>query len=124
MFTYSGRDMKALETLADEIRQHGGWAKPAQVNAMNEVEIESYLRRVVADCGRLDIVFNGIGVRPSQSDYGVPTTQLSFEQFMKPIETHVGSQFLMARIAAKYMREARSPVLDKKWPVLSPGSNR
>lgn len=105
----SGRDLEAVATLADEIRQQGGWAEASQVDAMNEAEIESYLRRLVTDCGRLDIVFNGIGVRPSQSDYGVPTTQLSFEQFMKPIETHVGSQFLTARIAAMYMMEVHSP---------------
>jgi NAD(P)-dependent dehydrogenase (short-subunit alcohol dehydrogenase family) len=104
----SGRDLASVEALAAEIKKHGGWVEAHQVDAMNEGEIDSHLSSIVADNGRLDIVFNGIGVRPSESDYGMYTTQISYEQFMRPIEVHVGSQFLTSRVAAKYMMQTGS----------------
>jgi NAD(P)-dependent dehydrogenase (short-subunit alcohol dehydrogenase family) len=104
----SGRDITAVRMLADDIKQNNGWAEVHQVDAMNEGEIESHIAKVIADNGKLDIVFNGIGVRPSTSDYGMYSTQISFEQFMKPIQTHVGSQFLTSRVAAKYMMQTKS----------------
>ncbi len=104
----SARDSIAVNMLADDIKQNDGWAQANEVDAMNETEIENYIKTIVAENGKLDIVFNGIGVRPSKSDYGMYTTQISFEQFMKPIETHVGSQFLTSRICAKYMMQTQS----------------
>jgi len=104
----SGRDFETVKALADSIKKTGGKAEAAQVDAMNEAEIDQYLNKIVAKNGKLDIVFNGIGVRPSQSDYGTYSTQISFEQFMKPIQTHVGSQFLTSRIAARYMMQTQS----------------
>ncbi len=104
----SGRDIAAVRILADEIKQSNGWTEAAQIDAMNETEIENYIAKIVTDNGKLDIVFNGIGVRPSESEYGIPTTQISFENFMKPIQAHVGSQFLTSRVAAKYMMQTNS----------------
>lgn len=104
----SARDLSAVRMLADDIKQNGGWAEAHQVDAMNETQIEDYIQKIVADNGKLDIVFNGIGVRATESDYGTYTTQLSFEQFMKPIETHCGSQFLTSRVAAKFMMQSKS----------------
>ena len=66
------------------------------------------MQKIVEKNGKIDIVFNGIGVRPSESDYGTYTTQISFEQFMKPIQTHVGSQFLTSRVAARYMMQTQT----------------
>jgi NAD(P)-dependent dehydrogenase (short-subunit alcohol dehydrogenase family) len=104
----SARDTIAVNMLVDDIKQNDGWAQADKVDAMNETEIENYVKTIVAENVKLDIVFNGIGVRPSKSDYGMYTTQISFEQFMKPIETHVGSQFLTSRICAKYMMQTQS----------------
>jgi NAD(P)-dependent dehydrogenase (short-subunit alcohol dehydrogenase family) len=104
----SGRDFEAVKTLADTIKKNGGKAEAAQIDAMNEVEIDHYLQKIVTKMSKIDIVFNGIGVRPSESDYGTYTTEISFEQFMKPIEIHVGSQFLTSRLAAKYMMQTQT----------------
>jgi len=64
----SGRDLKKVKALADEIRKSGGVAIPAKVDAMNETEIDQWLGQIVADNKRLDIVFNGIGL--TGDDYG------------------------------------------------------
>jgi NAD(P)-dependent dehydrogenase (short-subunit alcohol dehydrogenase family) len=94
--------------LADEIKSAGGWAEAARVDAMNEGEIDEYLSKIAAETGKLDAVFNGIGIRVGEGGYGVPTTHLSFEQFLEPLRVHVGSQFLTARSAARLMIETKS----------------
>jgi NAD(P)-dependent dehydrogenase (short-subunit alcohol dehydrogenase family) len=104
----SGRNLTEVKQLATDIKAEKGWAKATKVDAMKEAQIEAYFQQIVAENGKIDIVFNGIGVRPSESDYGTFTTQLPFAQFMKPIETHVGSQFLTSRIGAKYMMQTQS----------------
>lgn len=104
----SGRDLAAVQNLADEIKDSGGWAEAARVDAMNENEIDEYLGKIAAEKGSLDAVFNGIGIRVGEGGYGVPATHLAFEQFLEPIRVHVGSQFLTARSAARLMIETGS----------------
>ena len=72
----SGRDIKAVKALADDIKHKGGWAEAAKVNAMNETEIDNYLQEIITKNSKIDIVFNGIGVRPSKNSYGIPATEI------------------------------------------------
>jgi NAD(P)-dependent dehydrogenase (short-subunit alcohol dehydrogenase family) len=104
----SGKDIKTIEVLCENIIKKGGWAEAKQVDALNEVEIDNYLKEIVTQNSRLDIVLNGIGIRPSENSYGIPATEISFEHFMKPIQVHCGSQFLTSRISAKYMIATKS----------------
>lgn len=104
----SGRDLTAIENLAAEITASGGRAQAARVDALNETEIDDYLRKIVAENGRLDAVFNAVGIRVEAGGYGTPATALSFEQFLEPLRVHVGSQFLTARSAARLMIETES----------------
>lgn len=104
----SGRNLDEVNLLSEQILTDGGFAKSFQVDATNEKEIENFLKKIVEEEGQLDIVFNGIGIRAEEGGYGTPSTVLSFETFMKPLETILGSQFLTARIGAKYMQETKS----------------
>jgi NAD(P)-dependent dehydrogenase (short-subunit alcohol dehydrogenase family) len=104
----TARNLDAVKTLAREIKASGGSAEAAKVDALNETEIDNFLKKVVADNGKLDVVFNGIGVDYSEMGGRPPTTVATFEQFMAPMEKICGSQFLTSRAAAKYMMETRS----------------
>ncbi len=104
----SGRDLGRVQLLAQEIQEEGGHAEAFQVDALKEDEIDSFLKTVAQKTGKIDVVFNGIGVRALDSGYGKPSIELSFEDFMKPIRTHLGSQFLTSRQAAKYMMQSGS----------------
>jgi NAD(P)-dependent dehydrogenase (short-subunit alcohol dehydrogenase family) len=83
-------------------------AEAAKVDALNEAEIDSFLKKVVADNGKLDIVFNGIAVNYSEMGGRPAATEASFEHFMAPMGKIVGSQFLTSRVAAKYMIQTRT----------------
>lgn len=104
----SGRNLNEVKSLSAEILANGDFAKPFQVDATNENEIENFLKQIVEEEGKLDIVFNGIGIRAKDGGYGQPSTILPFETFMKPIQMHLGSQFLTSRIGAKYMQQTES----------------
>lgn len=104
----SARNVELINDLAIKIQERGGWANTNQVDAMDEVEIEQFIQKVINENGRLDIVFNGIGARPGESGYGVSSLKLSYDQFMKPVHLHLGSQFLTSRIAAKHMINTQS----------------
>ncbi|MBO9636190.1 MAG: SDR family oxidoreductase, partial [Chitinophagaceae bacterium] len=104
----TARKLQAAEALAQEIITNGGWAEAGKVDAMAETEIDDLLKKVVADNGKLDIVFNGIGVDYEEMGGRPSTTTATFTQFMAPMEKIVGSQFLTSRVAAKYMIQTQS----------------
>jgi NAD(P)-dependent dehydrogenase (short-subunit alcohol dehydrogenase family) len=104
----SGRRLDIVKALAVEIKASGGWAEAAEVDALNETEIDNYLQKIVKDNGKLDMVFNGIGNYYKDAGSGSPSTMVTFEQFLSPLEKFCGSQFLTSRAAAKYMIQTAS----------------
>jgi len=105
----SGRDLSQVQQLAREIQETGGKAEALQVDALQEVQVDTFLAHIVKATGKLDAVFNGIGVRAAEAGYGTPATQLSQSAFLLPIQTHVGSQFLTSRLAGRYMMASQTP---------------
>lgn len=104
----SALDHEPVKQLAANIHDAGGWAKAAKVNALNEEEIDKYLGRIVAENGRLDIVFNGIWPKLTENGSGKPVTEITYGEFLKAIEVPCGSQFLTSRVAARYMIKTES----------------
>lgn len=104
----TARNLDAVKALTQEIKNEGGQAEAAKVDALNENEIDNFLKKVVADNGKVDVVFNGIGPDYSEMGGRPATTEATFQQFMAPIEKMCGSQFLTSRVAAKYMKQTAS----------------
>jgi len=104
----TARNLNAVKTLVREIEANGGQAEAGKVDALNETEIDSYLQKVVANHGKLDMVFNGIGSYYQDAGSGTPTTMATFEQFLNPLQRICGSQFLTSRVAARYMIQSGS----------------
>lgn len=104
----TARNLDAVKALAEKINANGGLAEAAKVDAMNEAEIDDFIKKVIEDKGRLDVVFNGIGADYGEMGGRPPTTVATFQQFMTPMEKICGSQFLTSRLAAKYMMETKS----------------
>ena len=99
----TGRNLNAVKALAEGIKADGGRAEAARVDALNETEVDDYVQKVVADNGKLDMVFNGIGMSYGEAGVGTPTTAVPLELFLHPFQAICGSQFLTSRTAAKYM---------------------
>ncbi|HET7016805.1 MAG TPA: SDR family oxidoreductase [Streptosporangiaceae bacterium] len=98
----SARRGDAVKELAEEINASGGQAHAQEVDALSPEAVEAYLETVAA-AGSVDIVFNGIGVAPSEMGFPAKTVDQDLDAFLYPMRLIVGSQFLTTREAAKHM---------------------
>jgi len=103
----AGRTMSKLDTVADDIRANGGVANTAVVDALDERAVDEYVDAVVAEAGYIDVSFNLIGY----ADVQEPLTELSVEDFTRPITTAMRTQFLTTRAAARHMIPRGSGVI-------------
>jgi NAD(P)-dependent dehydrogenase (short-subunit alcohol dehydrogenase family) len=106
----TGRAREPVEDVVRDIVAAGGSAEAAEVDALDEVQLEDHLQAVVDDAGRVDISFNAIGLPPA-TYLGVPLAELDAAQFALPIESYTRSYFLTARLAARHMLPRRSGVI-------------
>ncbi len=107
----SGRTLDAVAHLARQIQEDGGNAYEAQIDALDEQAVNSYLNAIAEEHGSIDIVLNFIG--PQAKDYGnsTNTLDLPLEQFLLPLTTIMPSQFITARAAARHMVKQHSGVI-------------
>jgi 3-oxoacyl-[acyl-carrier protein] reductase len=66
----SGRHLLSVESIVKEIRTFQGKAQAAEVDALNETAVNAYLDNVVKQAGKVDIVFNAMGLQPDEYDNG------------------------------------------------------
>jgi NAD(P)-dependent dehydrogenase (short-subunit alcohol dehydrogenase family) len=114
----TGRDVASVEIVAKEVVAEGGSAEAAEVDALDEVAVDTHLQYVIDDAGRVDISFNAVGI-PDQDILGVPLVDLDVERFSLPIESYTRSYFLTARLAARRMVEQKSGVIMTVTSLLS-----
>ncbi|WP_375485332.1 SDR family NAD(P)-dependent oxidoreductase [uncultured Mycobacterium sp.] len=106
----TGRNLDALNSLAEEIRAAGGAAETARVDALDEQAVISHLDGVVDKASTVDISFNAIGI-PQHDMQGIPLTELAVESFSQPITTYALAHFVTARAAARHMIAQQSGVV-------------
>jgi NAD(P)-dependent dehydrogenase (short-subunit alcohol dehydrogenase family) len=95
----AGRTRSKLDRVADEIRSNGGAAETAVVDALDERSVDEYVDALVDRAGRIDVSFNLI----SLGDVQEPLTEISVEDFTRPITNAIRTQFLTTRAAARHM---------------------
>jgi len=104
----AGRTRETLDRVADEIRAAGGTADGAVVDALDERAVDEHAAAVVIAGGMLDISLNVISDGDVQ---GIPMTQMTIEDYLRPIATAVTSKFLTSRAAARHMAAQGSGVI-------------
>ncbi|MFG3166770.1 SDR family NAD(P)-dependent oxidoreductase [Streptomyces sp. NPDC048200] len=99
-----GRTADTLETVAKDIAAAGGHAEAAVLDALDEAAVEAH----IASLDALDISFNLVTRGDVQ---GLPLVDLSVEDFVRPVETGVRTNFITARAAARRMARSGSGVV-------------
>lgn len=94
------RTAAKAEALATEIEAAGGAARGVEVDATDEGSVGRFVETVVGETGRLDISFDLISVGDAQ---GTPLVEMGWDDFMRPIETAVRTNFLTINAAAPHM---------------------
>lgn len=104
----AGRTAAKLDAVAREISAGGGVAETAWLDALDEEAVREHARAVAERAGRIDVLFNAIGMEDVQ---GVPLLEMSLRDFLRPITVAMTSQLLTARAAARHMVERGSGVI-------------
>ncbi len=104
----AGRTEAHVRPVAEEINGSGGAAEAAAVDALDESAIERHLDDVLTRVGRIDILFNAIGLDDIQ---GSLLVDMSLEDFAQPVIKATRTQFLTARAAARRMLGQGSGVI-------------
>lgn len=94
--------------MADKIQAAGGAAEIAKVDALDERAVEEYTAVIVRQAGTLDISFNLIGLDVVQN---MPMTEIATEDFVRPVNIAMKTQFLTSIAAARHMKKQRSGVI-------------
>jgi 3-oxoacyl-[acyl-carrier protein] reductase len=103
----AGRTKAKLDKVAGDIRNHGGAADTAVVDALDQRAVDQYVDALVEQAGSVDISFNLI----SYGDVQKPLNEISVEDFLQPITTAMRTQFLTTRAAARHMARRGSGVI-------------
>src|SRR5919198_2689309 len=97
-----------LEHKNAEISSAGGAVSTAQVDALDELDVDRHADAVAEKAGGIDVSFNAI----SHGDvHGTPLIDMPFEDFARPITTAVRAHFLTARAVARHMARRGSGVI-------------
>jgi 3-oxoacyl-[acyl-carrier protein] reductase len=86
----AARTLSPLEAVATDIRNAGGIADVAVLDAHDPAAVKAHAAQIVADAGSLDISFNAVGINVVQ---GRPLVEMSLEDFMTPIIESASTQF-------------------------------
>ena len=102
----TGRRLASVEAVASDVAT----ADAAEVDALDEQAVDTHLRSVIDQAGRVDISFNAVGI-PNAEILGVPLAELDIELFSLPVLAYPRSYFVTARLAARHMVPNRSGVI-------------
>lgn len=103
----TGHKTGSLQQVADDIRALGGTAILAQVDALDERAVNEHMNRISQD-GSIDVSFNAIGVQDTQN---IPLTEMALDDFIRPINVAMETQFITACAAGRVMMKQQSGVI-------------
>jgi len=114
----AGRTQSRLDAIAQEIRAAGGTVETAQVDALDEKAVQTHLQKVSATAGKIDIVYNAVGISQKKVQ-GTMLAELSVENFCMPLEVYLKANFITAKAALKYMTAQGNGVIIMHTPNAS-----
>ena len=112
----AGRTRARLEQVAGAIRDAGGMAEIAEVDALDERAVEQHADAIAATAGSIDIALNAVGILHVQ---GTPFAELSLADYAHPVTAYTRTNFLTAKAVARHMAKRRSGVI---LTLSTPGS--
>jgi len=106
----TGRDLKKAQAVRDKLKSAGLDAVAGEVDALDESQVERTIRTAVEKTGRIDVVFNAIGL-PQQGIQGTPLLKLDVDNLMAPVSFYLKSHYLTSKYAATHMMQQKSGVI-------------
>jgi 3-oxoacyl-[acyl-carrier protein] reductase len=104
----TGRRLATVQAVADEILAAGGDAEAEEVDAFDERAVAAQMAEMLKRNGSIDISFNAVGVDLIQN---IPLTDISIEEFVRPVTRTLQTRYLTAIVAARIMIQQHSGVI-------------
>jgi 3-oxoacyl-[acyl-carrier protein] reductase len=104
----AGRTRARLDEVAKRIRSAGGAVETAELDALDERSVDEHADAVAEEAGSIDISFNLISHADVQ---GTPMTEMSLDDYTRPVVVAVRTTFLTSRAAARHMVRQGSGVV-------------
>jgi 3-oxoacyl-[acyl-carrier protein] reductase len=104
----TGLRFNSLTKVADQIANAGGKADVFELDALNEKAVRTFVGSAMEQYGSLDISFNAIGLQDKQD---IPLVNMSLDDFQRPIEIAMRTQFITGTAAARVMSRRGSGVI-------------
>lgn len=104
----TGRSEASLQKVADDIRSSGGKVEVSKVNALDEKEVRACLNNVTANAKTVDISFCAIDFQVVQN---ITLVDMKVEDFVRPVNIAMQSQFVTSTIAGSIMMKQGSGVI-------------
>jgi len=101
----SSRNLNRVKALADEINQSGGKVVADQVDALDKDEVHNYVQSIEKT---VDIALNVIAWEDVQ---GKSLTEMTIEEFTRPIRISTTSNFITSTAVAEKMKAQGSGVI-------------
>ena len=106
----TGRHKNALDDLANEINNDGGFAEAAFVDALDAQAVNEHLEKIIEKEGKVDISFNAIGIKQTGVQ-GLALLQHTADSYMHPVMHYVQAHFITGTAAAKNMMQKKRGVI-------------
>ncbi len=104
----TGHHIDNVKKTAIHIESAGGRVSVHQVDARNEKSVNDHIHTVMESAGSVDISFNAIGWQETQD---IPLTEMTLDDFLRPINVALETQFITATAAGRIMKAQRSGVI-------------
>lgn len=115
----TGRNLVPAEKVAEEIRQQGGTATARAVNASAVAEVDSLIKTIVDEFGRLDILVNNAGITRDNI-----LLRMKDDEWNEVIATNLNGVFNHIRAVSKVMVKQRSGKIINLTSVVAQMGNR
>jgi 3-oxoacyl-[acyl-carrier protein] reductase len=107
----AGRTKAPLDELAKQIKETGGTAHAAVVDALDMAAVDRYVDDIEQNSGKIDIEFTAVGPRVTEFGNGKLAVDLTIDEFMVPVNSMLKAQFIAARSVARHMIKRKSGVI-------------
>ncbi|MCL4705416.1 3-oxoacyl-[acyl-carrier-protein] reductase [bacterium] len=115
----TGRNLEPAEKVAEEIRQQGGKAVARAANASAAAEVDSLIKTIVDEFGRLDILVNNAGITRDNI-----LLRMRDDEWNEVVATNLTGVFNHIRAASKVMIKQRSGKIINLTSVVAQMGNR
>ncbi len=104
----TGQHPGPVQKVVNDILAAGGKAEAAVIDALDPKAINTHMAQLLDKAGSLDISFNAISWRDTQN---IPLVDMTLDDFIRPVNIAMETQFHTATAAGRIMMQQRSGVI-------------